>query len=155
MRQRDLDGILRVEQASFGSDAYDRKLFAEYSHTSEGLFLVAESGGRVRGYSLTQASGERAELVSIAVDPPARGKGAASALLRSTIRRLRRRKIERLSLMVRLTNTVARAFYEKYGFTKVRIVRGYYEDGGDGCVMRRTLSSPSQPTGMMGTGGLP
>ena len=142
MRQRDLDGILRVEQASFGSDAYDRKLFAEYSHTSEGLFLVAESGGRVRGYSLTQASGERAELVSIAVDPPARGKGVATALLRSTLRRLRRHKVERLSLMVKLTNAVAREFYGKFEFTKVRIVRGYYEDGTDGCVMRKTVFVP-------------
>jgi ribosomal-protein-alanine N-acetyltransferase len=137
VRQRDLDAILRVEQASFGSDAYDRKLFAGYSLASEGLFLVAESQGRVRGYSLTCARGDRAELVSIAVDPPARGRGAASALLESTLRRLRRRGVQRLSLTVRLTNTAARGFYEKFQFTKVRIVRGYYEDGGDGCVMRK------------------
>lgn len=142
MRQRDLDAILKVEHASFGRDAYDRKLFAEYSHSCEGLFLVAESAGRVRGYSLTYARGNLAELVSIAVDPPARGQGAASALLRSTIRRLRRRKVERLSLMVRLTNTVARAFYEKFQFTKVRVVRGYYEDGADGCLLRKTVFVP-------------
>ena len=139
MRQRDMDGILEVERASFGSDAYERKLFAEYSRASEGLFLVAESGGRVRGYSLTRPTGNRAELVSIAVDPPARRRGVASALLHSTMRRLRRRQVESLSLMVRLTNAAARGFYEKYEFTKVRIVRGYYEDGADGCLMRRTI----------------
>ena len=142
MRQGDLDAILHVEHASFGSDAYDRKLFAEYSRTSQGLFLVAESGGRISGYSLTCARGGRAELVSIAVDPPARGKGVATALLRSTLRRLRRRKVERLSLMVKLTNAVAREFYEKFEFTKVRIVRGYYEDGTDGCLMRKTVFVP-------------
>jgi ribosomal protein S18 acetylase RimI-like enzyme len=143
MRQRDLDAILRVEHASFGSDAYDRKLFAEYSRVCGGLFLVAESGSGIHGYSLTRARGDRAELVSIAVDPPARGKGAASALLCSTVRRLRRRKVTRLTLMVRLTNAVARAFYEKHEFAKVRTIRGYYEDGADGCLLRKALPSPS------------
>jgi ribosomal-protein-alanine N-acetyltransferase len=139
LRQRDLDAILLVEHASFGKDAYDRNLFAEYSHICGDLFLVAEVRGRICGYILTCARGDRAELVSISVDPPARGKGIASALLESTLRRLRRRKVVRVSLMVRLTNEVARRFYEKYGFTKVRIVRGYYEDGGDGILMRKEV----------------
>ena len=141
MRQRDMDSILRVERACFGKDAYDRKLFAEYSHTCGALFLVAQSRDRICGYSLTCARGDRAELVSIAVDPPARGKGVASALLESTLRRLRRRKIARLWLMVRVTNAVAREFYERYGFFKVRIVRGYYEDGADGYLMRKAVYS--------------
>ena len=144
MRQRDLDAIVEVENASFGSDAYDRKLFADYAAACEGLFLVAESGGRVLGYSVTRATGSRAELVSIAIDPPARGQGAASALLRSTLRRLRRRQVERLTLMVKVDNTAAREFYEKFQFTKVRVVRGYYEDGADACVMRKTLPCPAK-----------
>jgi ribosomal-protein-alanine N-acetyltransferase len=139
VRRRDLDAILQVEHASFGKDAYDRKLFALYSHTCGGLFLVAERRDRICGYCLTCARGERAELVSIAVDPLARGQGVASALLESTLRRLRRRKVTHVSLMVRVTNAVARRFYEKYGFTKVRIVRGYYEDRADGCLMKKTL----------------
>jgi len=145
MLQRDLEAILCVERASFGADAYDRKLFAEYSHTSGGLFLVAESRGRVRGYSLASVRGRHAELVSIAVDPPARGKGMASALLESTLRRLRRRQVARFSLMVRVSNAVARKFYEKYGFSKDRVVRGYYEDGADGCLMRKMLPVRASP----------
>jgi ribosomal-protein-alanine N-acetyltransferase len=77
------------------------------------------------------ASG-RAELVSIAVDPKQRGKGIASALMASTLRRLRRRGVVRFQLMVKVTNEVAIRFYEGYGFHKSRIVRGYYEDGADG-----------------------
>lgn len=152
MQQRDLDGIMRVECASFGKDAYDRKLFAEYSHNCGSLFLVAQSRGRVCGYSLTQARGDRAELVSIAVDPPTRGNGVASALLESTLRRLRRRKVARVSLMVRTTNAVAREFYEKYEFTKVRVVRGYYEDGSDGYLMRKLLYSRNSPSATISAG---
>src|ERR1035438_5946904 len=93
VRQRDLDWILEIEAASFGPDAYDRNLFAEYTHKCGGLFLVAELGTKVCAYSITAISpgrlGKRAELVSMAVAPAFRRKGAASALMDSTLRRLR------------------------------------------------------------------
>ena len=61
--------------------------------------------------------------------------------MNSTLRRLRLRGIRRLTLMVKVTNQEARAFYEKYGFRKLRIVRQYYEDGADGLLMvRREIS---------------
>jgi ribosomal-protein-alanine N-acetyltransferase len=76
-----------------------------------------------------------AELVSIGVDPAVRRRGTASALMNSTRRRLKRNGINRLKLMVRVTNQGALRFYEKYGFTTVKIVPGYYEDGTDGWLM--------------------
>jgi ribosomal-protein-alanine N-acetyltransferase len=143
VRQRDLDRILEIEAASFGADAYDRNLFAEYAHKCGGLFLVAERRTRVCAYSIAAISpgrpGNRAELVSVAVDPALLGKGAASALMDSTLRRLRRRGIARLGLMVKVTNQPARAFYEKYGFRKLRRVARYYEDGADGLSLAKDL----------------
>jgi ribosomal-protein-alanine N-acetyltransferase len=40
---------------------------------------------------------------------------------------------------VKVTNDRARAFYESYGFRKLRRVPGYYEDGADGVLMRLEL----------------
>jgi ribosomal-protein-alanine N-acetyltransferase len=141
LRTSDLDRILEIEHLSFGKDAYDRNLFAEFLHKCGDLFLVVERGRQICGYMVTcirgQGASGRAELVSVAVNPAERGKGAASVLMDSTLRRLRRRGIGRLGLMVRVTNVEARAFYEKYGFRKVRTVRGYYEDGADGWLMTR------------------
>ncbi|MGD0777038.1 MAG: GNAT family N-acetyltransferase [Candidatus Solibacter sp.] len=143
VRQRDLDRILEIETASFGADAYDRKLFAEYTRECGGLFLVAERGTKVCAYSIAAISparpGDRAELVSVAVDPAFLGKGAASALMDSTLRRLRRRKITRLVLKVKLSNQRARAFYQKYGFRKLRRVARYYEDGADALSLAKDL----------------
>ena len=139
LRLKDLDRVLVIERASFGADAYDRKLFADYLHTCGDLFLAVESGREVCGYLIACARGERAELVSIAVDPAARGQGAASALMESALRRLNRRRAARLSLMVKTANREAEACYLKYGFRKVRRVRGYYEDGSDGWLMARNL----------------
>jgi ribosomal-protein-alanine N-acetyltransferase len=141
LRSSDLDQILEIEHLSFDKDAYDRNLFAEFLHKCGDLFLVVERGRKVCGYMVTCVRGEgasgRAELVSVAVNPAARGKGAASLLMDSTLRRLRLRGIGRFGLMVKVTNSEARAFYEKYGFRKVRTVRGYYEDGSDGWLMTR------------------
>ena len=151
MRVADLDRIMEIERASFGRDAYDRNLFAEYTRKCGELFLVAERShdtvGKVWGYALTclaaqrrgEDSGKQAELISVAVDPAARGTGAAKALMDSTLRRLRSRQVTRLGLMVKVTNQRARAFYERYGFKKIRIVRAYYEDGQDGCLMAKHL----------------
>jgi ribosomal protein S18 acetylase RimI-like enzyme len=143
VRQRDLDRILEIEAASFGPDAYDRNLFAEYTHKCGGLFLVVARLTEVCAYSITAISRgkmrNRAELVSMAVAPAFLGKGAASALMDSTLRRLRRRGIARLGLMVKVTNHRARAFYAKYAFRKLRRVAGYYEDGADGLSLAKDL----------------
>jgi ribosomal protein S18 acetylase RimI-like enzyme len=141
LRSSDLDWILKIERLSFGKDAYDRNLFADFARKCGDLFLVVERDRKVCGYMVTCTRGNgdsgRAELVSVAVDPAARGVGVASALMNSTLRRLRLRGIRRFGLMVKVTNRRARAFYEKYGFQKVRTVRGYYEDGRDGWLMTR------------------
>jgi ribosomal-protein-alanine N-acetyltransferase len=143
VRQLDLDRILEIEAASFGPDAYDRNLFAEFTHKCGGLFLVAVRGTKVCAYSITAISPgklrDRAELVSLAVAPAFLGKGAASALMDSTLRRLRRRRIAQLRLTVKITNQRARDFYAKYGFRKLRRVAGYYEDGADGLRLVKDL----------------
>ena len=143
VRACDIERILEIEAASFGCDAYDRNLFAEYTRKCGSLFLVALRGTEVIAYSITGISANRigkpAELVSVAVDPNYLGKGAASALMDSTLRRLRRRGVTRLRLMVKVTNRRALAFYEKYGFRKIRRVVRYYEDGADGLSLSKDL----------------
>ena len=139
----DMDRVLEIERGCFGKDAYDRKLFAEYERKCGGLFLLAEGSRTVDGYSIACVSGKGGTLIasleSIAVDPRARGKGAASLLLKSTIRRLKLQGVGRITLMVRRSNTVALQFYERRGFTAVRRAPGYYEDGAEGLVMRLML----------------
>ncbi len=143
VRACDIERILEIEAASFGSDAYDRNLFAEYTRKCGALFLVALWGSKVIAYSIaaisTNRDGAVGELVSVAVDPAYLGKGAGAALMDSTLRRLRRRGATRLRLMVKVTNQRALAFYLKYGFRKTRRVARYYEDGADGFALSKDL----------------
>jgi len=139
LRRRDLDRVLEIERASFGPEAWDRNLFAEFL-ASRDLFLGAWRGGRLCGYLLASARGARAELMSIAVDPPARKRGAASALIRAALRQVRRGRAGRFSLMVKTSNREAQGCYAKFGFRRIRRVRAYYEDGSDGLLMSLTLA---------------
>jgi ribosomal-protein-alanine N-acetyltransferase len=142
-RLSDLDRVMEIEHAGFGQWAWDRNLFAEHIRKCGDTFLVVLWQSRVIGYCITWIFAglirRRAELVSIAVDPALRGKGAADALMIAALRALRRRGIPRLKLMVKVTNERARAFYEKYGFQQVRRVPHYYEDGEDGFLFRLDL----------------
>lgn len=137
-RLSDMDKLLKIERAIFPRDAYDRNLFTEYFHTCGDLFLVLVRGGIICGYMLTCIR-PRPEIVSIAVQPAQRRKGAARLLLESTTRRLRRRQARRLNLMVRVRNRAALKFYVKHGFLKIRVVHQYYDDGTDGFLMSKNL----------------
>lgn len=142
-RIADLDRVLEMEHLGFGKDAYSRNLFAELNARPANLFLVAARGSNVCGYMVTWVKGERAELVSITVDPAQRGKGIATALLRSTWRRLLLRGVSRLHLTVKTTNLPAIRLYEKLGFRRLRRSPKYYEDGSDGWIMVASLRKRS------------
>jgi [ribosomal protein S18]-alanine N-acetyltransferase len=138
-RHADLAHVMAVERASFGRYAWPREWLASYAEAFPDLFLVASVEGRAVGYSAAAVARGWAELVSIAVLPSFRRRGVARMLLLRTLRILRRKKIRGVSLMVRTDNTAARHFYQTFGFRRVRVVPGYYEDGSEGVRMRLPL----------------
>ena len=79
-------------------------------------------------------------LVSIAVLPEYRRKGVGSALLAKTIEVMDRvYNVDAIYLEVRVSNAPAIRLYEKFGFKKVRVWRGYYRDGEDAYIMVKRL----------------
>ncbi len=136
----DLTVIVRIEKASFVSDAWDRKWFADYlSETENCVFLVAEKAGTVVGYALAVHNQTRAELDSIAVPPSQRGLGIAAALMNRLHALLRRRGVLTITLMVRLDNAAAIGLYRKLGFRRERRINRYYDDGAPAWRMRMSL----------------
>ncbi|MEO8130675.1 MAG: ribosomal-protein-alanine N-acetyltransferase, partial [Bryobacteraceae bacterium] len=74
-RKSDLPRILQIEKLCFASESWDESLLLGYFQKCPDLFLIVKYGRRIAGYSITCASKERAELVSIAVDPEFRTLG--------------------------------------------------------------------------------
>ena len=137
--RRDLDAIVRIEEASFDSDVWDRDLFREYLEGCGDLFLVAKLDGRLAGYSIACVEEKTAEIDSIAVLPRFRGRGVARALLRETMSALRRRRVPACYLTVRRTNRDAISLYRRFGFVRTRTVPRYYSDGEHGWLMTRLI----------------
>lgn len=135
----DLRGIMRIERESFGRDAWPREAFLGYFAAAPQLFLVATVAGRLAGYSIAGITRHGGEIDSLAVLPSYRRCGIATALLKATIRRLRRYGVGAVFLMVRRGNRSAIQLYRGLGFRRVATVAGYYPRGATAWRMRLEL----------------
>src|SRR5258706_2177441 len=124
--KRDLSRILDIEASSFGRDAWDRPIFINALAESPDLFVVARLDGRIAGYSITYVERGAGELGSIAVHPLHRRQGVGEALIRLTKSELHKRGVTAWRLMVRIDNEGSIGFYRRFGFKRIRTVRGYY-----------------------------
>ena len=93
------------------------------------------------GYLVAFHDDEAAYVAEIVVAPEYRREGRARRLLVAAFDRLRESGCSRIRLAVHPDNDAARSLYESLGFEEVGREDGHYEDGSDGIVMGRELSS--------------
>ncbi len=127
---KDLDGILRIEQASF-TMPWTRKMFeVEVDQNPFGRLEVlrrtGETGGSLIGYVCYWVVFEECRLMTLAVDPAARRHGYGRTLLRHAMDRGRERGATRGLLEVRASNEAAIRLYEQEGFGRTAIRARYY-----------------------------
>jgi ribosomal-protein-alanine N-acetyltransferase len=110
-----------------------------------GVCLAAIEEGRVVGYEICARYADVWHLMNIAVDPPARRRGIATALLEDMIARAG--QDASYTLEVRPSNVHAIALYERFGFRSAGTRRRYYQDTGeDALIMWRTADTASTPS---------
>jgi len=136
----DLQGVLKIESASFRGDAYSAEVFLELHENCPDFFLVAKIHGSVVGYVASFLEESDAEIVSIAVDPKHRRQGIGRALMMHMLAKLTAFGIRRVTLTVRPTNIAAMRLYSTLGFRRVRQISQYYADGSDAIEMQKVLS---------------
>lgn len=105
--------------------------------------FVAREGGTPLGFVLLRPRGVAGSpyLVSIAVDPGARGRGTGSALLAFVEQRFRPAH-RHLFLCVSSFNERARRLYERQGFRMVGELPDYIIDGASEILMHKRLDRP-------------
>ncbi len=81
---------------------------------------------------------ERFEISYIEVKEEYRNQKKGSILLEHLIEKAKNKNIENITLEVNINNEYAIKLYEKYGFKKVAVRKGYY-DGIDGYLMERKM----------------
>ena len=90
----------------------------------------ATAGPRLAGFVLSRIAADQAEILSIAVAAPDRGRGLARKLLDVHLRRLAGYGVNALFLEVDERNTPARRLYAGFGFGEVGRRQSYYADAG-------------------------
>jgi [ribosomal protein S18]-alanine N-acetyltransferase len=138
----DLAAIMRIERASFPTDAWSEAAMRETFATGDAF--VAEDDRGVVGYAAVlapQGSGD-ADVLTIAVTEASRGEGVGRALLDRMLGTAADRGARRVFLEVRADNPVAQHLYTTRGFRAVgRRPRYYQPDGVDAVVMRLDLEA--------------
>jgi [ribosomal protein S18]-alanine N-acetyltransferase len=138
MQESDLDAVLRIEQASF-RHPWKRNFFvADFNHPYAWM-LVAREAGQLLGYTIAWHIEDEMHLANIAVDAARRRAGVGDALLALLIEMGREIGCKVIYLEVRPSNTAARSFYAKHGFSFSYTRRAYYPDKEDALVLVRDL----------------
>lgn len=92
--------------------------------SGHGVILVAEQKGGVVGSVMVGHDGHRGWIYYLAVAPQCRRAGIGSRLMDAAEAWLHERRIRKVELMIRDTNTEVMAFYARlgYGGEKVRVM---------------------------------
>jgi ribosomal-protein-alanine N-acetyltransferase len=89
---------------------------------------------------LARVTADEAEILTLAVAPPARRGGIGAALLASAMQRAAAAGAVAMFLEVASGNLPAQSLYEKAGFVRVGRRARYYPNGGDALVLRADLT---------------
>ena len=141
VRAGDLESVLRIETASF-TDPWSFDSFAELLENDRVFFAgwQEDGGPEVLGYVVSWHVLDEGEVANVAVTPEARGRGIGAALLVAALEDARQRGTRAVFLEVRESNVAARSLYERHGFERVGLRKGYYvRPKEDALIMRRDL----------------
>jgi ribosomal-protein-alanine N-acetyltransferase len=122
----------------FGSIPHRIALAAE--QTSEELSATpAQTQPALLAFLVAHRIDREWELENIAVTPTARRRGLATLLIQDLFRRARENNSHSIFLEVRESNRLAQALYEKLGFTKSGLRKGYYQNPSEDAITCRRL----------------
>jgi ribosomal-protein-alanine N-acetyltransferase len=138
MRWWDVEAVLPLEHRLFTPTAWSAELFwSELAHPDTRVYLVAAEGDQIIGYAGMLVAGADADVQTIAVAPQAQGRGIGARLLRALIEAGLAAGAAQVMLEVRADNAAAIRLYQRFGFERLAVRRGYYQPGDiDAWVMR-------------------
>ena len=137
---RDLKKICEIEEVSFSRDPYPAFLFERLLYDENSLFCVAtDEDGEVVGYLVSKVEDHAVHLLSLAVAPTKRRRGAATLLLEEVIAASNRMGADEIRLEVKPDNTPAIRLYSQFRFGDEILISRYYSDGSPAISMRRLI----------------
>lgn len=141
MRWWDVEAALPLEVELFGAEAWSAETWwAELAAAGRHYLVARDDAGALVGYAGLFVNGVDADVMTIAVSSAAQGLGYGHVLMRGLLDLAAAHGAQQVLLEVRADNVPAQRLYERHGFTRIAVRRGYYRtaDGSvDAWVMRR------------------
>jgi ribosomal-protein-alanine N-acetyltransferase len=124
MNADDLDAVLAIEQAVY-THPWTRGNFAD-SLRAGYQSRTWRLGGELVGYFVLLSAAGEAHLLNLSIAEGRWRRGHGAALLREAMRVARESGARDIFLEVRPSNLAGKALYERSGFKKIALRRGYY-----------------------------
>lgn len=133
--------LFEIEQTCFPGSWTRESLLSEVDN-SLSILVNAERDGKIVGFALGRVVVDEGELYQIGVLPEFRRQGIAEELLAELHAEMKQRGAVCCFLEVRSRNAGAIALYEKSGYTRISVRKGYYDDD-DAVIYRKKFSEIS------------
>ena len=127
----DIDQVLVIEHASFGTP-WPRSAFEdELTVNMLADYVVAAGGPQVVGYCGVWHVVDEGHITNLAVHPEWRGQGIGRMLMTAMMDWAEEHRVDGMTLEVRAGNLVAQALYASFGFAFAGVRKAYYSDNGE------------------------
>ena len=142
----DFETLHSIDQACYPRGiAYSRGMLREFLALPGADCLVARAGAErqpaIAGFIIGESAGPDGRIITIDVLEAHRRAGVGAALLHAMEERLAERGVRHIELETATTNAAGVAFWERHGYRKTGVLRGYYLGRLDAWKMRKTLSA--------------
>lgn len=136
MTEDDLTEVNAIEVVSFNPPWPLQSFKTDLKYNRLAFYRVARDNGKLVGYVGAWIVLEEVHITTLAVDRAYRRRGIASNLIQILLDEARKRGATSMTLEVRPSNVIARAFYKKWGFAVCGRRKRYYPDE-DALIMTR------------------
>lgn len=123
----DLDQVMEIETSLFAVP-WTKEGFFTYLTRDEAMFLVVEEKGRILAYCGLLMVLDEGDITNVAVRRDRQREGIGHFLMESLVRLAAERGVTTIHLEVRAGNDMALRLYERMGFVRDGLRKGYYTD---------------------------
>lgn len=137
MTERDVPGVHKLEVECFSMPWSEMSLKKEVNN-EQSLFYVCEEDGEIIGYAGMYLICDEGDIANVAVSSKYRGRKIATEILKKMFEDAKTRGVDKFTLEVRKSNSVAIGLYERLGFIAEGSRKNFYTNPTeDGLIMWR------------------
>jgi [ribosomal protein S18]-alanine N-acetyltransferase len=146
-RPDDFEALYRIDHFCYPRGiAYSRRMLRAFLDQPHSHCVVAELGGKIVGFILTESEWMLGHIITIDVLEKFRRTRVGSALLHAAEEHLAGSGVREVELETATSNHAAIAFWQKHGYRTRGVYKGYYLGRADALAMLKTLA-PRKETG--------